>query len=255
MVEKAIISHLRSNDPNLSPSNLENGQIAFNVGLSAVVDPCRNLENHYDIFMFIGNGSDSRIDQNGLDLTSTIVGSPKANKGWIRFSLDNRFIQGNATITGDQCILGDLQVQGQTQFNNVVCPFIINCDSTPPSSLIFSSRLNTIPVFDIFGDRTFSSNPISFSTNLGTLENLFSIENGINSVISISEGIFNSNSTTFRVNSSGIPDSLNVTSGKVSINNFSYSLPINSPINSGNVIVSTTMGDSEWSEELDGGVY
>lgn len=79
----ASVQVLRNTDPNVSPTNLKEGQLAINTGVSPSVD---NLK---DIYIFIGTGNNDRIDSEGNDLSSTVVGSVPLDptKGWVRFSL------------------------------------------------------------------------------------------------------------------------------------------------------------------------
>lgn len=73
MSTQATIQHLRSFVPNQHPSNLEPGQIGFNISGSGS-------------FIYIGNGSNTREDASGTDLSSGLTGTING-KGWVRAPL------------------------------------------------------------------------------------------------------------------------------------------------------------------------
>lgn len=83
-----IIKNLRNSNPALSPTDLEEGQVAYNYGVAT------SPEGETDVYIFIGNGSNTREDSQGNDLSGTISGAPTANKGWIRHSLTPYLIDG-----------------------------------------------------------------------------------------------------------------------------------------------------------------
>lgn len=74
MENNVVIKNLSFLSPDEHPTNLEPGQIAFN--LSGV-----------DKFIYIGDGGDERINHLGQDLTLLLDGTPKVGKGWTMYPL------------------------------------------------------------------------------------------------------------------------------------------------------------------------
>lgn len=95
----ATLQHLRSFNPGEHPLNLEPGQIALNMAADNQVSE----EYNYNIYLYVGNGSNVRIDQGGAVLATT----GDVGKGWIRYPLRNM------SIYGDN-IYGDVTVHGRT---------------------------------------------------------------------------------------------------------------------------------------------
>lgn len=93
----ATLQQLRSFNDGEHPINLEPGQIAFNMALGNVV----SAENNYNIYMYVGNSTDNRLDENG----TVLVAGGETGKGWIRYSLRS------VKVTGDT-IYGDVNVDG-----------------------------------------------------------------------------------------------------------------------------------------------
>lgn len=79
MPNSSSFQNLRSKVPDKHPTNLEEGQVAFNMA-----DP-------RDIYMYVGNGTDERIDDlSGDDMTPYLLSQPIQGKGWVRFRLSSR---------------------------------------------------------------------------------------------------------------------------------------------------------------------
>ena len=95
----ATLQQLRSFTGGDYPLDLEPGQIAFNMAISNYNVP----ENNYLMFMFIGNGTDTRITEGGTVITA----AGTAGKGWIRYTLSKDLSQ-------DSIIYGDFTVAGGT---------------------------------------------------------------------------------------------------------------------------------------------
>ena len=254
-MSRVDIQHLRTTtDPNRSPANLEPGQISFNLAQPLKSDPCRVTENHLDTYIYIGTGTDSRVDENGQDLSSTTLGSLEANKGWTRYSLDKKFIEGNSTITGDLCVLGDVTIGNTVNISEIGCPLITNCPSAVPGQLLFSIRQAGTPVFDIFDGQINTSNTVSIVTDPSVTGTSFGVTNGVNTLLNIAQNLTAHNVAAFQVNNLGFGEGLLVSSQRVRISN-SYTLPDSSPSGAGDYLVSTSTGESAWNANIDGGTY
>lgn len=94
----ATLQHLRSFNPGEHPLNLEPGQIALNMA----TDNLNSATNDYNIYLYVGNGSNNRVDQGGTVLAT----SGDTGKGWIRYPLRSM------SINGDN-IFGDVTIHGQ----------------------------------------------------------------------------------------------------------------------------------------------
>jgi len=93
----AAVQNLRSFTAGEHPVDLEPGQIAFNLAQENV----DLAEGNANIYMYVGNQSDARMDEDG----TVLVGGGTAGKGWIRYSLRS------TRVTGDS-IYGNLDVIG-----------------------------------------------------------------------------------------------------------------------------------------------
>lgn len=75
----ATLQNLRTFTFNNHPTELEEGQLAFNLAAEN-----QNLsEGNANIYMYVGNGSDLRMNEDG----TVLVPGNAAKKGWIRYSL------------------------------------------------------------------------------------------------------------------------------------------------------------------------
>lgn len=100
----ATLQNLRTFTYNNHPTDLEEGQLAFNLAAENQ-DLAKGDAN---IYMYVGNGSDKRMDEDGTILVPT--GTP--GKGWIRFRLRNMNLEGD-DIYGDLAIVNaNLSVTG-----------------------------------------------------------------------------------------------------------------------------------------------
>ena len=93
----ATLQHLRSFSAGEHPVDLEPGQIGFNVS----ADNFNPVLGDYNTYMYVGNGSDNRLDEGGTVLVSG--GTP--GKGWVRYRLknlnpDGGTVYGNFNIAG-----------------------------------------------------------------------------------------------------------------------------------------------------------
>lgn len=108
----ATLQNLRTFTFNNHPTDLEEGQLAFNLAAEN-----QNLsQKDANIFMYVGNGSDKRMDEDGTVLVPS-GGSP--GKGWIRFRLRNLNLDGD-DIYGDLTLVGSKLnvVNGEVSVSN-----------------------------------------------------------------------------------------------------------------------------------------
>jgi hypothetical protein len=130
----AAVQNLRSFTQDEHPTDLEPGQIAFNLAQGNI-----NLsEGDANIYMYVGNQSDIRMDEDG----TVLVGGGTAGKGWIRYSLRG------TRVTGDS-IYGDLDIIGASvkirksgpDYAELVIPKV--ADTPSSSSEVGSIRWNS----------------------------------------------------------------------------------------------------------------
>jgi hypothetical protein len=118
----ATLQQLRSSTLGTYPPNLEPGQIAFNI---AEGNFDVNRED-YNIFMFVGNGSNTRLTEDGTVLTT----AGDAGRGWVRYSLAGRYQQGGN-------IFGNLNIKGGVlkveSFSNIPGELVVPTENVAPS--------------------------------------------------------------------------------------------------------------------------
>ena len=93
----ATLQQLRSFTGDEHPQNLEPGQIAFNMATANFDTPTFD----YNMYMYVGNGTDIRIDEGG----TVLVTGGLAGKGWVRYRMRNVSVEGD-NIYGDISVLG-----------------------------------------------------------------------------------------------------------------------------------------------------
>lgn len=71
---QVVIRSLSFSNPNEHPTNLHPGQIAFNL-------------SGLDKYIYLGDGSDIRVTDEGEDLSGNLIGETEAGMGWVRFPL------------------------------------------------------------------------------------------------------------------------------------------------------------------------
>jgi hypothetical protein len=100
----ATLQNLRTFTFNNHPTDLEEGQLAFNLAAEN-----QNLaKGDANIYMYVGNGSDKRMDEDG----TVLVPTGTSGKGWIRFRLRNMNLEGD-DIYGDLSVVNaNLSVTG-----------------------------------------------------------------------------------------------------------------------------------------------
>ena len=116
----ATLQQLRSFNGGDYPLNLEPGQIAFNMATTNYNVP----QNDYSMFMFVGNGSDTRIDEGGTIITATGT----AGKGWIRYALSKQLEAGSI-------VYGDFTVAGGT--------LTVRSEGATPAQLVIPDQTET----------------------------------------------------------------------------------------------------------------
>lgn len=140
MKKLATFQQLRTFDKDTHPVDLEPGQFAINIS----PDNLNPENNDYNTFLYIGNGSDLRIDEGGRVLVDNGV----KGKGWIRYRLRNinpegDSVYGNITISGANLAL---QSKGNKK-TELIVPKL--ADSPSSGTQIGSVRWNTsLAVFE-----------------------------------------------------------------------------------------------------------
>lgn len=94
----ATLQQLRSFNEGEHPLNLEPGQIAFNMAEENWTPD----KEDYQMYMYIGNASNQRIDEGG----TVLVSGGDVGKGWIRYGLRNMNLDGENTVYGDFTVAG-----------------------------------------------------------------------------------------------------------------------------------------------------
>lgn len=124
MATLATLQQLRTFEFNNHPLNLEEGQLAFNISS----DNFDSLSKDYNIYMYVGNGSNQRIDEDG----TVLVSGGTAKKGWVRFRLRNVSVQGD-DIYGDLNVINSrLKVRKEGVGNSA--EFILPTQTESPTS-------------------------------------------------------------------------------------------------------------------------
>ena len=93
----ATLQQLRSFNFGEDPLNLEPGQVAFNMA----PENFDAAKQDYNMYMYVGNASNQRIDEGGTVLTT----GGDTGKGWVRYRLRNVSVLGD-NVYGDFSVLG-----------------------------------------------------------------------------------------------------------------------------------------------------
>jgi len=96
-VTLATLQQLRSFNNGEHPLNLEPGQIALNMA----TENFDATTSDYNMYMYVGNASNQRIDENGTVLVA--AGDP--GRGWVRYRMRNVSVAGDS-VYGDFNVLG-----------------------------------------------------------------------------------------------------------------------------------------------------
>lgn len=134
----ATLQQLRSFNNGEHPENLEPGQMAFNMSS----DNFEPNKGSYQMYVYVGNGSDQRIDQGGTVLVTT----GDAGKGWVQYKLRSLSVDGD-TVYGDFSVSGS-RLSFQTNTNGGTTNYaelIVPSETVAPTSgsLVGSMRWNT----------------------------------------------------------------------------------------------------------------
>ena len=110
----ATLQNLRTFTFDNHPTDLEEGQLAFNMAPENI-DLAKNDAN---IYMYVGNGSNQRLDEGG----TVLVAGGTDGKGWIRYRLRN-FGPGGGTFYGNVTIVdGKLKLENDTGSSELIVP-------------------------------------------------------------------------------------------------------------------------------------
>ena len=119
----ATLQQLRSFNDGEHPLNLEPGQIALNMA-SENFD---SAASDYNMYMYVGNASNNRIDEGGTVLVSG--GDP--GRGWVRYRMRNVSVAGDS-VFGDFNVLGSkLKVESN---GAALSELVIPKESSTPTS-------------------------------------------------------------------------------------------------------------------------
>lgn len=133
MATLATLQNLRTFTFDNHPTDLEEGQLAFNMAPENI-DLTKGDAN---IYMYVGNGSNARLDEGGAELVS----GGTNGKGWIRYRLRN-LGPGGGTFYGNVTIVdGKLKLENDTGSSELIIP----TEATTPveGSEVASIRWNT----------------------------------------------------------------------------------------------------------------
>lgn len=130
----ATLQNLRTFTFDNHPTDLEEGQLAFNMATQNI-DLAKNDAN---IYMYVGNGSNQRLDEGG----TVLVAGGTNGKGWIRYRLRNLGPQGGTFYGNVTVVDGKLKLDNDTGNTELIIPTEAK---TPASgSEVASIRWNTL---------------------------------------------------------------------------------------------------------------
>ena len=130
----ATLQNLRTFTFDNHPTDLEEGQLAFNMSAQNI-DLAKNDAN---IYMYVGNGSNQRLDEGG----TVLVAGGTSGKGWIRYRLRNLGPQGGTFYGNVTVVDGKLKLDNNTGSSELIIPTEAK---TPASgSEVASIRWNTL---------------------------------------------------------------------------------------------------------------
>jgi hypothetical protein len=151
----ATLQNLRTFTFNNHPTDLEEGQLAFNMATENI-----NLaRNDANIYMYVGNGSNQRIDEGG----TVLVSGGAANKGWIRYRLRNFSPEGGIIYGNLTVVDGKIKLDKDTGTSEIVLPTenITPASSTDAGSLRWNTSVKKLQSWD--GSKWDNTNKVTVS--------------------------------------------------------------------------------------------
>lgn len=130
----ATLQNLRTFTHDNHPTNLEEGQLAFNMAPENI-----NLaKNDANIYMYVGNGGDVRMDEGG----TILVSGGEDGKGWIRYRLKNLNSEGGVFYGDVSIVDGKFKLSNDTSHSELIVP----TEAVTPAngSEVASIRWNTL---------------------------------------------------------------------------------------------------------------
>lgn len=131
----ATLQQLRTFEFDNHPIDLEEGQLAFNMS----VGNYSPAESDYNIYMYVGNGSNVRIDEGG----TILVTGGNAGKGWIRYRLRSVSIQGDSVYGNLNVVNSNFRVFKQGGAGSAELLIPTELDTSVSGALAGSLRWNT----------------------------------------------------------------------------------------------------------------
>ena len=106
----ATLQQLRTFEFDNHPIDLEEGQLAFNMS----VGNYDAAASDYNIYMYVGNGSNIRIDEGG----TVLVAGGNQGKGWIRYRLRSVNVKGDSVYGNLNVVNSNFRVFKQGALGN-----------------------------------------------------------------------------------------------------------------------------------------
>lgn len=131
----ATLQQLRTFEFDNHPIDLEEGQLAFNMSPGNY----DAAASDYNIYMYVGNGSNTRIDEGG---TVLVVGGTQG-KGWVRFRLRNVSVNGDSVYGNLGVVGGNMRVFKQSGGPDAQLLIPTELDTGVSGALAGSLRWNT----------------------------------------------------------------------------------------------------------------
>jgi hypothetical protein len=131
----ATLQQLRTFEFDNHPIDLEEGQLAFNLAENNI----DSADGDYNIYMYVGNGSNIRLDEGGTVLTA----GGTTGKGWIRFRLRNVSVQGDSVFGNLNVINSNFRVFKQGSVGSAELLIPTQLDTGTSGALAGSLRWNT----------------------------------------------------------------------------------------------------------------
>jgi hypothetical protein len=154
----ATLQQLRTFEFDNHPIDLEEGQLAFNMSAGNY----DATANDYNIYMYVGNGSNIRIDEGG----TVLVSGGNSAKGWVRYRLRSVSVQGDSVYGDLNVVNSRLKVfkQGLSGGAELLIPTELDtpASGTSPASLRWNSGLSILQAWN--GSKWDTTSKITVST-------------------------------------------------------------------------------------------